>query len=72
MLRLVPQLSGVSVIEKHFALDKSLEGPDHSSSLENNEFKNMVNAIRQVELALGSGKKPSKEEILNKAKLEEN
>ena len=61
---------GVSVIEKHFTLDKSLEGPDHSSSLENNEFKNMVNAIRQVELALGSGvKKPSKEEILNKSKI---
>ncbi len=61
---------GVSVIEKHFTLNKRFDGPDHSSSLEKKEFKNMVKAVRQVELALGSNiKKPSKEEKLNKSKI---
>ena len=60
----------ISVIEKHLTLDKNLEGPDHPSSLEKNEFKNMVTGIRQVEIALGSNiKKPSKEEISNKSKI---
>lgn len=60
----------ISIIEKHLTLDKNLEGPDHRSSLEKNEFKNMVTGIRQVEIALGSNiKKPSKEEISNKSKI---
>ncbi len=57
---------GASCIEKHFTLDKSMEGPDHKASLEPDELKAMVNAIRNIELALGSSvKKPSKSETPN-------
>jgi len=58
---------GATVIEKHFTLDKTLPGPDHKASLEPEELKSMVKAIRNVEQALsGSGKKePSAEEIKN-------
>lgn len=57
---------GASVIEKHFTLDKTMKGPDHKASLEPDELKAMVIAIRNVELALGNGvKKPSKSEIPN-------
>ena len=60
----------IHIIEKHLTLNKNLDGPDHSSSLEKNEFKNMVTAIRQVEIALGSNiKKPSEEEVSNKSKI---
>ncbi len=48
---------GASVIEKHFTLDRTLTGPDHSSSLEFDEFKKMVKSIRNVEECLGNGKK---------------
>jgi N-acetylneuraminate synthase len=48
---------GAKVIEKHFTLDRDLPGPDQQSSLEPQEFKNMVNSIRKVELALGDGEK---------------
>jgi N,N'-diacetyllegionaminate synthase len=58
---------GASVIEKHFTLDKNMEGPDHKASLEPDELKNMVIAIRNIEKALGSGeKKPSPSELKNK------
>jgi N,N'-diacetyllegionaminate synthase len=58
---------GASVIEKHFTLDRNMQGPDHKSSLEPNELKAMVKAIRNVEKALGDGiKKPSPSEIKNK------
>jgi len=57
---------GASCIEKHFTLDKSLEGPDHKASLEPDELKAMVSAIQNIELALGSSvKKPSKSELPN-------
>ena len=57
---------GASVIEKHFTLDKHLPGPDHSSSLEPEEFKELVHGIRQIELALGNGiKKPTDTENKN-------
>lgn len=57
---------GASVIEKHFTLDKKMAGPDHKASLEPDELKAMVKAIRNIELALGSSvKKPSKSEIPN-------
>ncbi len=46
---------GATIIEKHFTLDKTMEGPDHKASLEPMELINMVNAIRNIELALGSG-----------------
>lgn len=49
---------GASMIEKHFTLDKSMEGPDHKASLEPDELKAMVSAIRNIEKALsGSGMK---------------
>ena len=48
---------GASVIEKHFTLDRSLKGPDHSYALEPNELKQMVTHIRGVEAAMGQPKK---------------
>lgn len=48
---------GASVIEKHFTLDRNMEGPDHRASLEPTELKAMVSAIRNIEKALGSSKK---------------
>ncbi|MGB5920473.1 N-acetylneuraminate synthase [Arcobacter sp.] len=57
---------GASCIEKHFTLDCTMEGPDHKASLEPDELKAMVKAIRNIELALGSSiKKPSKSEMPN-------
>ncbi|MDP2715673.1 N-acetylneuraminate synthase [Rheinheimera sp.] len=58
---------GAIVIEKHFTLDKNMDGPDHKASLEPGELKTMVSAIRNVELALGLGvKAPTASEIKNK------
>jgi N,N'-diacetyllegionaminate synthase len=55
---------GARVIEKHFTLDCSLEGPDHKASLEPSEFKDMIEAIRIIEKALGTGiKKPATSEL---------
>lgn len=48
---------GAKVIEKHFTLDRNMVGPDHKASLEPYELNNMVKAIRNIEMALGSGKK---------------
>ena len=57
---------GASVIEKHFTLDKTMDGPDHKASLEPKELKAMVSAIRNIEKALGgNGKKPSPSEGIN-------
>ena len=57
---------GASVIEKHFTLDKEMQGPDHKASLEPDELKAMVTSIRNIEKALGDGiKKPSKSERPN-------
>lgn len=57
---------GATVIEKHFTLDKNMEGPDHKASLEPEELKQMVSAIRAIEEALGDGiKKPSNSEKKN-------
>jgi len=57
---------GASVIEKHFTLDRTLPGPDHAASLEPDELKAMVKAIRNIEKALGDGvKNPSLSEINN-------
>jgi len=54
---------GAVVVEKHFTLDRNLPGPDHKASLEPPELKKMIEAIRNVEKALGDGiKRPSKEE----------
>lgn len=58
---------GATIIEKHFTLDCNLPGPDHKASLEPDRFKAMVDAIRNVEIALGDGiKRPSASEIKNK------
>lgn len=57
---------GASVIEKHFTLDKAMKGPDHQASLEPEELKAMIKAIRNIELALGDGvKQPSLSEQKN-------
>lgn len=57
---------GAEVIEKHFTLDKNMEGPDHKASLEPKELKAMVCSIRNIEKAIGDGdKEPSKSEINN-------
>ena len=58
---------GARVIEKHFTLDKNMEGPDHKASLEPDELKAMVHAIRNIEKALGNGiKEASPSELKNK------
>ena len=57
---------GATCIEKHFTLDKNMKGPDHKASLEPDQLKEMVRAIRNIEIALGDGvKKPSQSEIPN-------
>ena len=57
---------GATVIEKHFTLDRNMEGPDHKASLEPDELKMMVDSIRHIEMALGSGDKtPSESEKKN-------
>lgn len=57
---------GASIIEKHFTLDKTMEGPDHKASLEPWELSNMVQLIRQAESAMGDAeKKPSNSERCN-------
>jgi len=48
---------GATVIEKHFTLDRNMPGPDHKASLEPDELKAMVSAIRNIERALGSTEK---------------
>ena len=58
---------GATVIEKHFTLDRALPGPDHGASLEPAELKQMVDAIRTVETALGTGEKlPQNVELGNR------
>lgn len=57
---------GAKIIEKHFTLDKNMEGPDHKASLDPKELKEMVIAIRNIEKAMGDGiKRPSKSEFKN-------
>jgi N-acetylneuraminate synthase len=59
---------GATVIEKHVTLDRSLPGPDHQASIEPGELAAMIASIRDVELALGDGRKvPAAEEIANRS-----
>jgi N,N'-diacetyllegionaminate synthase len=59
---------GATVIEKHFTVSRDLPGPDHKASLEPDELKAMVKAIRNIERALGDGKKTmSASEAKNKS-----
>ena len=58
---------GATLIEKHFTLNKSLPGPDHKASLEPDELRAMVDAIRTVEVVMGNGKKqPMPSELKNR------
>jgi len=58
---------GAEIIEKHFTLDRNLPGPDHKASLEPKELKDMVRAIRDVEVSLGDGNKmPRAGELTNR------
>ena len=55
---------GAEIIEKHFTLDQNMEGPDHKASLNPEELKAMVSAIRHIEQALGDGiKRPNASEV---------
>jgi N-acetylneuraminate synthase/N,N'-diacetyllegionaminate synthase len=57
---------GAEIIEKHFTLDKNMEGPDHKASLDPCELKQMVDSIRNIEKALGDGiKRPNASEHKN-------
>ena len=57
---------GATVIEKHFTLDRNMEGPDHKASLEPAELMAMVKSIRNIEVAMGDGnKEPSVSEKKN-------
>lgn len=59
---------GAAIIEKHITTDRTLPGPDHKASLEPAELKDMVRAIRDVEIALGSARKqPAPSELKNRA-----
>lgn len=62
---------GATVIERHFTLDRQMEGPDHAASLEYNEFAELVNGIREVEMALGTGdvRNLSQGEMINRENL---
>lgn len=62
---------GARVIEKHFTLSRSMEGPDHKASLEPDELAAMVRAIRNVERALGDGRKrpsPGEQDVMRAAR----
>jgi len=59
---------GATVVEKHFTLDRNMKGPDHKASLEPGELKSMVQAIRNIEKAMGSSiKKTMPSELENKS-----
>jgi sialic acid synthase SpsE/sugar phosphate isomerase/epimerase len=62
---------GAKIVERHFTLDRDMEGPDHAASLEVKEFKELVSGIREVELALGKGdfKVVSQGEMINRENL---
>lgn len=58
---------GATIIEKHFTLDKSMQGPDHKASLEPDELKALVDGVRNIELAMGSySKEPTESELKNR------
>ncbi|MBI5041516.1 MAG: N-acetylneuraminate synthase [Gammaproteobacteria bacterium] len=58
---------GARIIEKHFTLDRNLPGPDHQASLQPDELRAMIDGIRQIERALGHGRKePAPSELKNR------
>ncbi len=62
---------GAQIIERHFTLDRDMEGPDHAASLEINEFRSLVKGIREIDEALGSEKERvvSQGEMINRENL---
>lgn len=62
---------GACVIERHFTLDRTSEGPDHAASLEQSEFKRLIEGIREIEQALGDGRERrlSQGEMINRENL---
>lgn len=62
---------GACIIERHFTLDRNMEGPDHAASLEYDEFKTLITGIREVEMAIGLGeeRKLSQGEMINRENL---
>lgn len=62
---------GAKIIERHFTLDRLMEGPDHAASLEYSEFKELITGIREIEIALGSDKERvlSQGEMINRENL---
>jgi sialic acid synthase SpsE/sugar phosphate isomerase/epimerase len=62
---------GACVLERHFTLDRGMEGPDHAASLTHVEFKRMVEGVREIETALGSGseRRLSQGEMINRENL---
>lgn len=62
---------GASIIEKHFTLDRNMTGPDHRASIEPDELKQLIQTIRNVEIAMGDGiKRPMPSEIKNKSRMQ--
>ena len=63
--------AGASVVEKHFTLDRNMEGPDHRASVEPDELEGLVRTIRNVEAALDDGiKRPMPSELQNKTRMQ--
>lgn len=62
---------GACVVERHFTLDRNMEGPDHAASLTHTEFKRLIEGIREIEVALGDGKvrQLSQGEMINRENL---
>ena len=61
---------GAVIVERHFTLDRDMEGPDHAASLEYKSFQSLISGIREIEAALGSkSKKVSQGELINKENL---
>lgn len=67
LVPIVAVAKGATIIEKHFTLDRNMEGPDHKASLEPHELINMISSIKEVELVQGDGiKGPRPSELKNK------
>lgn len=62
---------GACVIERHFTLDRGMEGPDHAASLEHAEFRRLIDGIREIDLAMGDGRERriSQGEMINRENL---
>ena len=57
---------GAQIIERHFTFDRNMEGPDHAASLEKHELRSLIDGVREIEHALGDGKRTiSQGEMIN-------